>query len=251
MADKQITDLQLRDNVTDEVNFPGDDGIQTYRMTALQLLQYILAAGNVGATQLATDAVESGKIKDANVTLQKLATTVQAALVPVASVLSFAGSSAPTGYLLCNGAAVSRSTYADLFAAIGITHGQGDGSTTFNLPDYRGRFMRGVSGSGITRDPDKAGRTAMATGGNTGDNVGSLQDEAFKSHSHGFGFMAGTVSGNNWPNTTTILAGNPSSGGGFIWNNGPATGVNTSEITNTGGNETRPINAYVHFIIKT
>ena len=58
----------------------------------------------------------------------------------------FAGSTAPTGWLLCNGSAVSRTDYAALFAVIGTTYGVGDGSTTFNLPDMRGEFPLGVSG---------------------------------------------------------------------------------------------------------
>lgn len=61
----------------------------------------------------------------------------------VGEVVFTATASAPTGYLKCNGAAVSRTTYADLFAAIGTTYGAGDGSTTFNVPDLRGEFIRG------------------------------------------------------------------------------------------------------------
>lgn len=57
--------------------------------------------------------------------------------VPIGVPLDFAGTSAPTGYLMCDGAAVSRATYAALFAVIGTTYGSGDGSTTFNLPDCR------------------------------------------------------------------------------------------------------------------
>jgi microcystin-dependent protein len=63
--------------------------------------------------------------------------------VPAGAVMSFAMSSAPSGWLKANGAAVSRATYATLFAAIGTTFGAGDGSTTFNLPDMRGEFPRG------------------------------------------------------------------------------------------------------------
>ena len=59
------------------------------------------------------------------------------------AVLYFAGQTAPVGWLKANGAAVSRTAYAALFAAIGTTYGAGDGSTTFNLPDLRGEFMRG------------------------------------------------------------------------------------------------------------
>jgi len=63
--------------------------------------------------------------------------------VPSGAVMSFAMNTAPTGWLKANGAAVSRTTYASLFAAIGTTFGAGDGSTTFELPDLRGEFVRG------------------------------------------------------------------------------------------------------------
>lgn len=63
--------------------------------------------------------------------------------VPAGGVIDFAMSSPPTGYLVCDGTAVSRTTYSALFSAIGTQHGSGDGSTTFNLPDYRGRVRVG------------------------------------------------------------------------------------------------------------
>lgn len=64
-------------------------------------------------------------------------------MIPSGAVLYFAGQTAPSGWLKANGAAVSRSTYAALFAAIGTTYGTGDGRSTFNLPDLRGEFLRG------------------------------------------------------------------------------------------------------------
>jgi microcystin-dependent protein len=71
--------------------------------------------------------------------------------VPAGVVLDFAGPTAPNGFLLCDGAAVSRTDYADLFSAIGTTWGVGDGSTTFNVPDFRGRSSLGAGqGSGLT-----------------------------------------------------------------------------------------------------
>lgn len=66
---------------------------------------------------------------------------------PAGIVMPFAGFTAPQGYLLCDGSAVSRTDYADLFTAIGTTYGSGDGSTTFNLPDLSGRVVLGVSQS--------------------------------------------------------------------------------------------------------
>ena len=66
---------------------------------------------------------------------------------PAGIVMPFAGSVAPDGWLLCDGSAVSRSEYTDLFTAIGTTYGAGDGSTTFNVPDLSGRVVIGVSNS--------------------------------------------------------------------------------------------------------
>lgn len=83
----------------------------------------------------------------------------------------FARSTAPTGYLKANGAAVSRSTYAGLFSAIGVSFGAGDGTTTFNLPDLRGEFLRAWDdGRGV----------------DSGRSLGSSQSGAFASHNHYF-----------------------------------------------------------------
>lgn len=89
----------------------------------------------------------------------------------------------PSYALACDGTAYSRTTYAKLFAKIGVTHGNGDGSTTFNVPDYRGRGFRHVDG-GAGRDPDAGSRTTMNTGGNAGDLVGSVQGHAMQTHTH-------------------------------------------------------------------
>jgi hypothetical protein len=102
---------------------------------------------------------------------------------PTGCVLPYAGTTAPEGWLLCDGSTVSRTDFAGLFAVLGSTHGQGDGSTTFHIPDLRGRFVRGVDGA-ANRDPDKATRTAANAGGNTGNNVGSVQDDAVQGHFH-------------------------------------------------------------------
>jgi microcystin-dependent protein len=83
----------------------------------------------------------------------QLATTefvkqIAALFTPSGSVISYAGASAPTGWLLCSGQTVSRTTYSSLFAAIGTTYGSGDGSTTFTLPDLRGRVIAGLDNMG-------------------------------------------------------------------------------------------------------
>ena len=90
---------------------------------------------------------------DANDVLQSdgsgnLSFTALPQAVPTGSVHVMATTTAPSGYLKCNGAAVSRTTYADLFAIIGTTWGEGDGSSTFNVPDLRGEFVRGWADNG-------------------------------------------------------------------------------------------------------
>ena len=70
-------------------------------------------------------------------------------VMPVGCVIPFAGAAAPTGWLLCQGQAISRTTYAQLFSVIGTTYGSGDGKTTFNLPDMRGRVAVGSDANSI------------------------------------------------------------------------------------------------------
>ena len=79
------------------------------------------------------------------------------ALIPPGTIINYAGSTVPEGYLLCNGANVSRTTYANLFAAIGTAWGSGDGSTTFTLPNFSGRFLEGTTSAGSVGDYLSAG----------------------------------------------------------------------------------------------
>ena len=165
-------------------------------------------------------------------------------------VLAYAGVTAPPGFLVCDGSLVSRSAYAGLFAVIGVNHGAGDGTTTFALPDYRGRFLRGVA-NGSANDPDRATRTAMSAGGNTGDNVGSVQADAFGSHNHNYSGsdISVALSGSSGYTLFTRGVQNPTTenipGNRFDPND------NLGAIFPSGGNETRPKNAGVNFIIKT
>lgn len=137
-------------------------------------------------------------------------------LISAGTIAFFGASSAPTGYLKANGAAVSRTTYATLFATIGTTFGTGDGSTTFNVPDLRGYFPRGWADNGST----DSGRV-----------FGSTQADDFKSHSHVM------------PNQGYGLNG---TAGSSMW-----TVINTAANTNaTGGTETRPVNLALLACIK-
>jgi len=102
--------------------------------------------------------------------------------VPSGAVMTFAMNTAPTGWLKANGAAVSRTTYAALFTAIGTTFGVGDGSTTFNLPDLRGEFMRGWDDS---------------RGVDSGRAFGSAQSSQMQSHYHQYDSMTALNSGSS------------------------------------------------------
>jgi hypothetical protein len=145
-------------------------------------------------------------------------------LTPAGTVIYTARSTAPTGYLKANGDAVSRTTYATLFSAIGTTYGGGDGSTTFNLPDLRGEFIRGWDdGRGVD-----SGRT-----------FASSQDHQLQEHTH-------TILGRNF---APPFGGNPIT----IWD---LNGSNIYKDTNSGttgnfGTETRPRNVALLACIKT
>ena len=89
--------------------------------------------------------------------------------LPSGLIFPFAGTTEPTGYLFCYGQAISRTTYADLFTAISTTYGTGDGSTTFNLPDLRGRVVAGQDDMGGS----SANRLTDQTGGLNGDTLGA------------------------------------------------------------------------------
>lgn len=151
---------------------------------------------------------------------------------PAGVILPYGGSNAPDGYLLCDGSEVSRSTYSDLFDAIGTNYGDGDGSDTFNLPDLRGQFLRGVDdGAGV--DPNAGSRSANNSGGNTGDNVGSEQGDEFEYHNH-------------WLELSKASSDDGYTGAGN--QHYDREGVYTGS---RGGDETRPKNVYVNYIIKT
>lgn len=109
---------------------------------------------------------------------------------PTGAILEFAGATAPAGYLLCYGQAISRSTYSQLFDVIGTEHGAGDGSTTFNVPDRRGRVGAGVDNMGGSDASRLASSASTAAARNTLGGVGgassiTLTTSTMPTHSHG------------------------------------------------------------------
>ncbi|KYG64714.1 hypothetical protein AZI86_10915 [Bdellovibrio bacteriovorus] len=183
--------------------------------------------------------------------------------LPSGTILPYGGTTAPAGFLIADGSTLDGSDpqYAALFAAIGCNFGGncGTGGDDFNLPDLRGRFLRGVDGT-AGRDPDKASRIAMASGGNTGNNVGSIQGHAFQTHNHSISDPGHSHSGNYYSasggsdlNMSRFASnGNPqtkwvdSAYTGISINNAGALGTNAQ----ASSGETRPVNANVTYIIK-
>lgn len=160
------------------------------------------------------------------------------ASAPPGAVTDFAGSVAPAGWLICDGAAVSRTDLSALFAAIGTTWGAGDGSTTFNLPDLRGVATIGV-GTG-------AGLTARALADTGGAETHALTEAETGPHAHGVtdaGHGHGVTDAGHVHTVTDPGHTHPSAGGGFVDPNGTTEYDNTnadkgSVQANTGSNTT-------------
>ena len=158
-----------------------------------------------------------------------------------------ATTTAPANYLECDGSAVSRTTYADLFAIIGTTWGEGDGSSTFNVPDLRGEFVRGWDNG---------------KGTDSGRSFASSQADQNKQHNHS---ASATSSVNDPGHFHDIPFSNSDSGEQFIEESGVGqagtdptnsafTGISVStsvSIGNSGGNESRPRNIAMMYVIKT
>lgn len=169
-------------------------------------------------------------------------------IAPIGTVIAYTGTSAPSGWLLCQGAQVSQATYSGLFALIGESWGAKVGTSTFALPDLRGLFLRGRANTSAN-DPDRSTRTALVAGGATGDNVGSYQADEMIGHTH-----SGAL--------TTGIRGRYNDGkvgvGGHAY--GPVGSMNTnSTVGLTAGtykegtsntNESRPVNIAVNYLIK-
>lgn len=289
------------------LGFAGSGGtVQTANIDPLGLAAAALANLAVTTAKINDLAVTTAKLADASVTTAKLATGIQADPGDLWSSMR----ASKTGWLLCDGAAVSRSTYADLFSAIGTQHGSGDGSTTFNVPNLKGRFLRGLqdygnavgSGSAATNnatftahlykqtgikvrlqsgalsglttstdyyiiyidantlafatsrtnaiagtkiaisgansavlicweDPDSANRVSATVGASGSNNLGSIEDDSFKNHSHTIGKIHANIFGSSPGSLTEINTPDTSSGP-------------------TGDNETRPMNIACNYFIK-
>jgi microcystin-dependent protein len=161
---------------------------------------------------------------------------------PVGTIVLFAGTSEPSGWVECDGRSLSQAgiavaswgsyNTATLFSAIGTVWGSA-GPGVYNIPDFRGIVPRGYNHgkTGSWSDPDAGSRVAQYASGATGDSIGTYQLDELKSHTHTLSFTAsGADSNSGGPNYNTTGANQPTSA--------------------TGGNETRPKNASVLYIVR-
>ncbi len=154
-------------------------------------------------------------ISDDKITANAFYAKTGAELCPVGMSFEWNASSVPTGYLLEDGAAKSRTTYADLFAVIGTQHGVGDGSTTFNLPNSKGRVAVGLDTSQTEFD---------VTGEKGGAKTHTLLESEMPAHTHGDHMNSAALApgGTAWPTNTNATTNGwytGSTGGGGAHNN--------------------------------
>jgi len=217
-----ITGSNLTDNRVLISNSSGKVGVSTVTSTEVGHLAGVTSAiqpqlNNINNKANLTSPSFLGTPRLPDTTLIGTgSTTLLSFGIPAGAIMPFAMATPPAGWLAADGAAVSRVTYGALFAAIGTTYGAGDLSTTFNLPDLRGYFVRG---SGTNSDGTASG------------SFGAKQADEFKRHTHTYTFKSTT--------------GGSSAGGD------PNSIINTSVNTGaTGGTETRPRNIAMFYCIK-
>ena len=226
-----------------------DGAITSSKLAPQAVTSAAMSAGAVTTASIASQAVGTDQLADGSVTTAKLAAGAIPSSVPTGALFPFGGTTAPTGYLFCDGSAVSRTTYSGLFTAIGTLWGAGDGIATFNLPDLRGRTPIGA-GQGLSLSLRTIGQFL-------GEETHTLIIAEMPSHNHSI--------------TDPGHSHHPSSGSNFITNlgsnhfgNGPqsldVSGATTApaytgiSINSTGGDQAHNVmqpSIVVNYIIKT
>ena len=198
---KIISDLESEVSLNGDELIPVEDGSGTFGATVNDIADYTIAEGFVGF------------------------------------VLPYSKNTPPTGWLECNGAAISRTTYSDLFAVTGTVFGVGNGSTTFNIPDLRGYFPRGWdNGRGV----------------DSGRAFGSTQTDALQNITGGINLIGNSktipITGTGAFSFTSTSTSEFAGGGGYANTNGPLT-FDASRVARTS-TETRSINLALMYCIK-
>lgn len=205
----------------------NDDGVMK-QVALTDVITYLTSNLAVTSAMITNGTISTADIADGAITAAKLAS---GAVTPAGIINPYAGTTAPAGWLLCYGQDVSRTIESDLFAAIGETYGSGDGSTTFNVPDLRGRVIGGkddMGGIGANRLTGVSGSVDGDSLGNTGGNeTHTLTTAELPAHNH-----SGTVDlRTNWEAGTSSLS---PIGTGSARYDGTASRPSL-DIANTGG----------------
>jgi microcystin-dependent protein len=170
----------------------------------------------------------------------------------IGEIIASTATSTPIGYLNCNGAAISRTAFVSLFTIIGTTYGSGDGSTTFNLPDLRGQFLRGLDG-GRGIDTDRSLGSSQAAQNLSHSHTVNSHNHGGGSHNHNF-FVNYTGSPTGGSPDAPTWWGNS----GVGYNNWGTTGGSNATVVSSespgtnsnGGGDLRPVNVAVNYFIK-
>lgn len=261
-----------------------NDGGTMVQVALTDLITYINASMTlrddvVTTASLGDDVVDTANIADGAITNDKIAAGAISASkisadVSFASgmVMPYAGLTAPTGWLLAYGQEVSRTTYADLYAAIGTTYGVGDGTTTFNLPDLRGRVVAGQDDMGGT----SANRMTSGEGGINGDTLGASggndsvtltgAQSGIASHSHSSStvktleYSSSSFSGSDTSSKTGLVletkgnSGNPNVNATYSKLTDATAYINVSTESNTNASQSHSVmqpTMVLNYIIKT
>jgi len=191
-----IDDLNQNNPTGSDGKSQGDDHIRLIKKVILNTFP------NIDNPMTATED-ELNKLDGCTKTTEDLNTGIIPGLIQM-----YGGSSEPSGWLFCSGQAVSRSTYSDLFSAIGTSFGVGDGSTTFNVPDLRDRSPLGENTMGAS-DAGRVGTDTTALGDSGGSDTHTLTESEMPSHDHG----GGSNTGNSSPNVDVNVSNLSPSGG--------------------------------------
>jgi len=171
--------------------------------------------------------------------------------IPTATIVPWSSASVPSGFLECDGSAVSRTTYATLFGIVGTTYGVGDGATTFNVPDLADNVPVGKSNNKALAST--GGANTVAATGNVGGSTANatLSTAQLASHSHSFNFCAGPISANdgNTPGGETGAA----NGNKTVNSAGSGSGHSHNMSATFSGDSTSVIQPYltIIYVIKT